>query len=118
MMQAHLIAWAWLAQESTPPAGGSSTFTSFLLPLIIVFVIMYLFVVAPQRKREKKRRQMLDAVRKGDRVVTIGGIHGTAVQVKDKEIVVEVADKTRMRFSRGAIARVEKEGDEGDDEKT
>ena len=79
--------------------------------LVIIFGVMYIFVFMPQRKKEKQRRQMLDAVQKGDDVVTIGGIYGKVWQVKDQEVVLQVSDNVKMTFSRGAIARVEKKGE-------
>jgi len=102
-----------LAAETSPaapaqPGGGGGAFTSLLIPLILVFVIMYLFVVAPQRKREKQRREMLDALAKGDDVVTIGGIYGKVFQTKEKEVVLDVGGGVKLTFSRGAIARVVK----------
>lgn len=104
-----------LAAETSPAApahpSGGGAFTSLLIPLILVFVIMYLFVVAPQRKREKQRREMLDAIGKGDDVVTIGGIYGKVLQAKEKEVVLDVGGGVKITFSRGAIARVVK-GDE------
>jgi len=116
----------WLLALTTPPADGTisagttmpkavpqgrggGAIWQLLMPLIIVFVIMYLFVVAPQRKREKQRRAMLDAISKGDEVVTIGGIYGRVWQLKEKEVVLKVGDDVKMTFSRGAIARVVKE---------
>lgn len=102
-----------LAAEGAPAAaddnggrGGSGMLLQFIVPLIIVFVIMYIFIIAPQRKRDKQRRQMLSALGKGDEVVTIGGIRGTITQVSEEEVVLEVSDKVKMTFSRGAIARV------------
>ncbi len=91
-------------------SGGGGMLGGMLIPLIIIFGIMYLFIFAPQRKKDKLRRQMLDAIQKGDDVVTIGGIHGKVWQVKEDAIVVQVADDMKLTFSRGAVATVKKEG--------
>jgi len=120
-MVSKLVWWCMLAADApaapTSPPGGAPPSQGGLmsmLPLfVIIFVLMYLFIFAPQRKKEKKRRQMLDALGKGERVVTIGGIHGTIWQVKPDEIVLDVGNDQKMTFSRGAIARIDKgEGDE------
>lgn len=99
-----------LAAETSPAGyaqqGGGGAVFNLLIPLLLVFVIMYLFVVAPQRKREKQRREMLDAITKGDDVVTIGGIYGKVFQAKEKEVVLDVGGGVKITFSRGAIARV------------
>ena len=104
------------AAPTSAPGGTSQQGGGLMsmLPLfVIIFVLMYLFIFAPQRKKEKKRRQMLDALGKGEKVVTIGGIHGTIWQVKPDEIVLDIGNDQKMTFSRGAIARVDKgEGDE------
>ena len=92
------------AQPQPPPTG--SILLQFVVPLALVFGIMYLFILRPQHKREKERRSMLDAVGKGSDVVTIGGVHGKVVQVKDEEVVLDVGDGNKITFSRGAIARV------------
>ncbi|MFH1730273.1 MAG: preprotein translocase subunit YajC [Planctomycetota bacterium] len=121
-MVSKLVWWCMLAADApaapapTSAPGGTSQQGGLMsmLPLfVIIFVLMYLFIFAPQRKKEKKRRQMLDALGKGEKVVTIGGIHGTIWQVKPDEIVLDVGNDQKMTFSRGAIARVDKgEGDE------
>jgi preprotein translocase subunit YajC len=96
------------AEESS---SGNPMFR-ILVPFILIFVVMYFFVIGPQRKREKTRRGMLDAVAKGDEVVTIGGVHGKVWQLKEQELVLKVDDNTKMTFSRAAIARVVKSKDD------
>ena len=103
--------WMVAADATSAPGrtqGGGDMFGGMIIPLIIIFGVMYLFIFMPQRKKEKQRRQMLDAIQKGDDVVTIGGIYGKVWQVKDEEIVLQVADNVKITFSRAAIARVEK----------
>ena len=120
-MVSKLAWWCMLAADApaapTSAPGGTSQqgggLMSMLPLFVIIFVLMYLFIFAPQRKKEKKRRQMLDALGKGEKVVTIGGIHGTIWQVKPDEIVLDIGNDQKMTFSRGAIARDDKgEGDE------
>jgi len=96
------------AAAVSPPAGGGDKggFMQMLPMLVIIFVIMYLFIFAPQRKKEKKRRQMLDAINKGDKVVTIGGIYGTVSQLKPADVVLDIGGDQKITLSRGAIARI------------
>jgi preprotein translocase subunit YajC len=99
------------APATTPGAGAGvegNPMLRMLVPFALIFVVMYLFIISPQRKREKQRRSMLDAVEKGDDVVTIGGVHGKVVQVKEDQLVLKVDDNTKLTFSRAAIARVSK----------
>jgi preprotein translocase subunit YajC len=76
-----------------------------LLPLAILFGFMWLFVIRPERKRQKKRTEMLSAISKGDKVVTVGGMHGEVVRLEEKTVTVKVADNLRLKFDRSAIAR-------------
>jgi preprotein translocase subunit YajC len=95
------------AYAQTPggdPLGGFGSF----IPLILIFVIFYFFLIRPQQKRAKEHRQMLEALRRGDQVVTQGGIMGKITRVKDgeDEVEVEIADGVRVRVVRQTIANV------------
>jgi len=80
-----------------------------LLPMIAIFVVMYLVLIIPQRKREKKTREMLAALKQGDAVVSIGGIKGKIINIKDDDITVETSvERTQIVFKRWAIKEVEK----------
>ena len=86
--------------------GGLGGFTS-LIPLILIFVIMYFLLIRPQQKKVKEHRAMVGALRRGDRVVTQGGIMGRISRVKDDdEIEVEIAEGIRVRVVRSTIAQV------------
>ena len=85
----------------TAATGGIASF----LPLIIVFVLFYFVLIMPQKKQEKKQRAMLNALEVGDEVITIGGIYGKLVKVKDDYVVLETsADKTKIKMSRSSIS--------------
>ena len=71
----------YLLQNAPGPSGLGGL--GFFLPLILIFVVFYFLIIRPQQKREKKRKAMIEAIRKGDRVVTAGGIHGKVHQVED-----------------------------------
>lgn len=76
------------------------------MPLLILWLaVIYFFFMRPQKRKEKERKAMIEAVRKGDKVVTIGGIHGVVVKVTDDVVTLRVDDKTggTMKFSRAAI---------------
>jgi len=77
-----------------------------LLPWIVLFGIMYLLLIRPQQVRERKRRDMLGALKKGDKVVTIGGIYGVLAAVKDDTVRLRVGDKVEFTLSREGIASV------------
>lgn len=101
-----------LAQDAAPADGRSIPFWANPIVLIIPFlIIVYLIMVRPQRQEQRRREEMLRSIRKNDRVMTIGGIIGTVVSVKDDEIVLKVdeANNTKLTFARSAIRQVLRE---------
>lgn len=77
-----------------------------LLPMILVFVAFYFFLIRPQQKRQKERMQMLNNLKKGDKVVTIGGLHGTIVDLTEEKVTLKVNENTRLVFERSAVNTV------------
>ncbi len=88
--------------DQMPQGGGFG----MLVPLIMIVIIMYFFMIRPQRKKQKETQKMIDALKKGDKVVTIGGIHGTISLAKEKTVIVKVDDSCKIEFNRSAIAGV------------
>ena len=87
-------------------SASSASLTSSLIMFAAIILIFYFLIYRPQKKRDKEAKAMLAAMKKGDKVVTIGGIHGTIVTVKDKTVVVKVDDSARIEFSKEAISSV------------
>ena len=79
--------------------------TNFL-PIIIMFAIFYFLLIRPQQKKAKQRNAMLGALKKGDKIVTIGGIHGTIQELTDDSVTLRVAHNVNVTFDRGAINSV------------
>lgn len=84
-------------QEST-----GSSWTSFL-PIILIFVVFWLFFIRPQNKKAKEQQKFRENLQKGDKVVTIGGIHGKVEEVKEHTVVVSVDHNTKIEFEKSAI---------------
>ncbi|MBQ3799559.1 MAG: preprotein translocase subunit YajC [Treponema sp.] len=101
-LQAANAAGASGAAAGTAAGAGIVTF----LPFILIILIMYFLMIRPQNKKQKETQKMLDALKKGDKVITIGGIHGTVSNVKDDTVTVKVDDNCRIEFNRSAIASV------------
>ena len=86
-------------QAATGSAGSASTSSSLigtLLPFLLIAVIFYFFLLRPQNKKQKETEKMLNALKKGDKVITIGGIHGTVSSVKEKTVIVKVDDDCKL----------------------
>jgi preprotein translocase subunit YajC len=95
-------------------ASGSGNATGSMISTLVtfglVFVIFYFLIIRPQNKKQKDAQKMIEAVKKGDKVVTAGGIHATVYTVKEKTVILKVDDDTKMEFSKSAIASVEPKG--------
>ena len=85
---------------------------SVFLPLILFFVILWFFLIRPQKKKDAETKKMRDSLAVGDNIITIGGIVGTVMKVKDESIVAYVgSDKTKMEFMKWAVAQVVSKND-------
>ena len=92
-------------------AGAGQQLISFV-PLILIFAIFYFLVIAPARKRQKKLQATIDALQRGDRVITTGGIYGEVVSTEGGVVFLKVADNVRLKLAKSAIAGLEKEAEE------
>jgi preprotein translocase subunit YajC len=93
-------------------ASGGSDFLIQLVPILLMFVIFYLLLLRPQQQRVKQHREMVANLRRGDTVVTSGGIIGKVTKVRDdNEIEVEIADNTRVRVVKATVSEVRAKGE-------
>ena len=86
-------------------AGGGNALMTFL-PFVAIIAIFYFLIIRPQNKKQKETQKMLAALKKGDKVVTIGGVHGTIQSVKENTVIVRVDENTKLEFNRSAISTV------------
>ncbi|MCD9025678.1 preprotein translocase subunit YajC [Cohnella silvisoli] len=75
-------------------------------PFILMFAIFYFLLIRPQQKKQRQRTSMLSALSKGDKVVTVGGLHGTIAEISDDTVVLKVNDVTKLTFDRSSINNV------------
>ena len=97
------IAYAMGIGEGGPTSGGSGMIG--FLPIIIIFVIFYVLLIRPQQKKEQQRLKMISELKKGERVVTQGGIYGTVVDVKENKIILEVSERVKIAFTKNAVSQ-------------
>jgi preprotein translocase subunit YajC len=91
------------------PADGSQPgFLMQIFPLLLMVVVVYLLIFRPQIKKQKTQKAMIDALKKGDKIVTSGGVHGTIVGVKEEAgiLIVQVAKEVRLEVARGSVSRI------------
>lgn len=94
------VAYAMAPTQGGAQAGGFASF----VPLILMFVIFYFLLIRPQQKKAKEHQEMIGNLKKGDKVVTSGGIHGTITKVDETDVTMEVADKVRIKVTRANVA--------------
>lgn len=85
--------------------GGQGAFTS-MIPLIIMFAIFYFLLIRPQQKKAKEHKALLESLKKGDQVITAGGMHGKITAVEESVITLEVSNGVNIKFNKGHIAAV------------
>ncbi len=86
--------------------GGAGSSLVSLVPILLIFVIMYMLMIRPQQKKMKAHKAMIEALRRGDQVVTSGGLIGKVVKVADTEVEIELAPNVKVRVVRGTISQV------------
>ena len=94
-----------LAQAASPAPAGPNPFASFV-PIILIFVIMYFLLFRPQMKRQKEQARLIAALKTGDRVVTASGIHGLISNVKERTVILKIADNVKIEVEKSAIGNV------------
>ena len=91
----------------TPPSGsGSGAVVTQLLFFAAIFAIFYFLLIRPQQRQKADRQRMLDGLKRGDRVVTTGGLHGTVIGLTEHTVSLRVADQVKLEFDRSAVGRV------------
>jgi len=109
-----LLTWsdAYAQTSGAPQPGPNDALIGQVLsfaPIILMFLILYFLMIRPQQERQRKTTEMLKALKKGDRVLTTGGIYGTVVGVDDAKAVVKISDETKVEFAKSAIVQVVEE---------
>lgn len=97
-----------LAQEAADQAAQGNPLGNSWIMFLVIIVLFWVLLIRPQRKAQKEQQARMNALKKGDKVVTTAGIHGTVVYVGDTTVNVEVADGITMKFEKPAIAHVQK----------
>ena len=102
-----------LLTMAQPGQGGGSEggFVSTIVMFGLIIGIFYFLILRPQQKRQKERQKLLDSVKKGDKIITAGGLHGLIAGVDDKTLLIQVADNVKLKFDRSAVATIIREGE-------
>ena len=85
--------------------GGGGMFGTVIMFALII-LIFYFMILRPQQKKQKDRQKLIDSIQKGDKVITIGGVHGTVVGLEEKTVLVQIAENIKVKFERTAISTI------------
>ena len=77
-----------------------------LFPLVLIFVIFYFLLIRPQKQKEKEHQKMITGINKNDEIVTLGGIHGTVVNVKEKTLILRIDENVKMEIDKNSVAYI------------
>jgi preprotein translocase subunit YajC len=103
------------ASGGAATGGGSGSLVTMLVTFGLIILVFYFLVIRPQNKKQKDAKKMLESIHKGDRVVTIGGMHGFVESVKEDAVVLRVDDNVKIKFSKSAVSQVlERKDDSGE----
>ena len=94
-----------LLQDSTAGAGGAAGMGSFWIMIILLFGVMYLFMIRPQRKQQKEMDKFRSQLKKGDKVVTVGGIFGEVADVSEGSVLIKVDGDVKLRVDKNSLVR-------------
>ena len=111
-MTAPVLASLILAQDAAPAGGPGGLLGNPMIFPILMIVVMYFLLIRPQRKKQQEQEALQKSAKSGDQVITIGGAHGTIASVKEKTVIVRIADNVKVEFDKSAIATVLKRSDE------
>ncbi|MBI3592656.1 MAG: preprotein translocase subunit YajC [Nitrospirae bacterium] len=100
------------APQGGGQAGGIQGMLGSLLPLVLIFVVFYFLLIRPQQKKAKEHKAMLDNIKKGDKVITAGGIYGVVESVGNNTLVLKIAENVKVKIGKGYIATVRPASDE------
>jgi preprotein translocase subunit YajC len=110
LKEVQLLSQLFLFMAPSGQEGGAGIVGNVVLFGSII-LIFYFMIIRPQQKRQKERQQMVDSMKKGDKIVTAGGIHGTIVGIEDKTALVQIADNVKVKVDRSTIGTILKEGE-------
>jgi preprotein translocase subunit YajC len=106
MSVTHAAEVAYAAMAPPGGAGGGSAIATQLLFFAAIFAIFYFLLIRPQQRQKRERERLLSAIKRGDRVVTTGGLHGTVTGLNEHTVTLRVAEQVKLEFDRTAIGRV------------
>lgn len=95
-----------LLQQQPGQPGGLEGLLSSILPFVLIILVFYFFIIRPQQKKQKERAKLLEGVKKGDKIITSGGIYGVVEGLEDNTVLVKIAEGVKVKMEKGAIGTI------------
>jgi preprotein translocase subunit YajC len=92
--------------QQQPGPGGAESIVMNILPFVAIIFIFYFLILRPQQKKQKERAALIAGVKKGDKIITAGGIHGTVEGVEDNSVLVKIADNVKVKIEKSSIGTI------------
>jgi preprotein translocase subunit YajC len=100
-----------LAMQPPAQGGEGGSIWSMVLMFGSIIAIFYFMIIRPQQKRTKEREALLESIKKGDKIITAGGMHGTVIGIEDKTVLIQIADNVKVKLERSSVSVVNKIGE-------
>ena len=97
-----------MAPQSGQGGNPEGSLISTLIMFGLIILIFYFMILRPQQKRQKERQKLLDGVKKGDKITTIGGVHATVLGVEEKTVLIQIADNVKVKLEKSAVSSITK----------
>lgn len=101
----NLLIFLLQAQTGEPVKPGGMGQYSFIIMMVLIFVVMYFLIIRPQQKKQKEITKFRESLKKGDKIVTVGGIYGTIVEVKERFLVIEIDSNVKIRVDKSSVVK-------------
>lgn len=98
-------------QPAPSGQGGGGGMFGTLIMFALIIGIFYFMILRPQQRRQKERQSLLESIQKGDKVITVGGLHGTVIGLEEKTILVQAGDNIKLKFEKSAISSIIRDGE-------
>ncbi len=107
----NFVSQAWAQVEGASPDTSAGLLS--LIPFVLIFVVFYFLLILPQQRRRKKQQELLEAIKKGDKVITSSGIWGTVTNMDKETVTLQISENTKIRLQRDHISSIRQSSGEG-----
>lgn len=112
-METMMTNLEWLAMGSPPGTESSAPVWVNIIPFVLIFAVFYLILIRPQQKQQKEHQKLLESLKSGDQVLLASGIYGIVAEIRDKDLLIKIADNVKVKVLRSSVTQVLSGGKDG-----